>query len=167
MKKRTMILWLLLFAIIAYGAVRSGFFMNMGFAGRDNGMPMMDMPPHHGHGVFEHHRFPHRGGMMPPHGWMMFRFIPLLVHLAMIMIGWVIWKTANRSHVWKWAGLAFMVIGFVALLPKILLIPLGLFAVYAIYKQTKRRELPSLTTPIMQQRDFLDEWEKKIQKEEE
>ncbi|HZG59740.1 MAG TPA: hypothetical protein VEY68_04535 [Anoxybacillus sp.] len=60
-----------------------------------------------------------------------------------------------------------MVIGFVALLPKILLIPLVLFAVYAIYKQTKRRELPSLTTPIMQQRDFLDEWEKKIQKEEE
>jgi hypothetical protein len=176
MKKRTVILWLLLFAIIAYGAVRSGFFMNMGFAGRYNGMPMMDMPPHHGHGAFEHHRFafhhgPHRGGMMPPNGWMMFGFIPLLFQLAMIMTGWGIWKTANRSRAWKWTGLAFMIIGFVALLPKILLIPFALFAAYVMYKQTKRpvfnEELPSLTTPIMQQRDFLDEWEKKIQKEEE
>jgi hypothetical protein len=170
MKKRTMILWLLLFAIIAYVTVRSGFFMNMGFTGRHAGMPMMDMHPHHGHGAFEHHRFPHKGGMMHPNGWMMFGLIPLLFQLAMIIIGWIIWKTANRSRVWKWAGIALMIIGFAALLPKILLIPLALFAAYFMYKQTKRpvlnEELPSVTTPAMQQRDFLDEWEKKIQKEE-
>ncbi|WP_044894981.1 hypothetical protein [Bacillus alveayuensis] len=166
MKKRTMIFLFFLVAIIAYGVVRSGFFMNIGFAGHHSGMPMMDMTPHHGHGAFAHHRFPHRGGMMPPNGWMMFGLIPLLFQLAMIIIGWIIWKTANRSRVWKWAGLALIIIGFVALLPKILLIPLALFAVYVMYKQTKRPELSSVITPTMQQRDFLDEWEKKIEKEE-
>jgi hypothetical protein len=114
-------------------------------------------------------------------GWMMFGFLPLLFRLAMlvigltmVIIGWIVWKTTNRSRVWKWVGLAFMGFGLMALLPKILLIPLGLLVAYVMYKQTKRQpvgnvlneELTSFTVPTVQKYDFLDEWEKNIQKEE-
>jgi hypothetical protein len=183
MKKRTIIL-LLLSAVIVYGAVHIGAFMNIGFGREYHNMPMMDMPRHHGpFGGYHDFAFHHgpRGEWMHQGGWMMFGFLPLLFRLAMlvigltmVIIGWIVWKTTNRSRVWKWVGLAFMGFGLMALLPKILLIPLGLLVAYVMYKQTKRQpvgnvlneELTSFTVPTVQKYDFLDEWEKNIQKEE-
>lgn len=171
MKKRSVLL-LVLLAVVALGGV--ALFMNIGFDGRIHGM-MMDGPRHiqsfHGkpgmmgeHRVF-HHDMHH--GMMAG-GWMMFGVFALLFQLAMIAIGWVMWKTAKQSG-WKWAGVALMVAGLLALLPKVLLIPLVLFVAYMFYKkrQTKpNAPLEPMTVPTTPIHDFLDEWEKNIQKEE-
>jgi hypothetical protein len=168
-KKRTILL-LLLLAVIAFGAMHIvGMFV--GFGGRMIGAPMMEMPHHHG--PFGGHHFHHgpRGGMMHPGRMMIFGWFPLLIQLTMIIIGWIIWKTANSG--WKWVGLGVMGAGLVALLPKILLIPLALFAAYVLYKKKKQESFSStlaeewtLSTAPTMKRDFLDEWEKKIQKEE-
>ena len=181
MKKRKVLLWLLLAAVTLGGLA---LFMNVGFGERMHGM-MMDGPRHFQafngqHGMFHrgelgehrHFAFHHgmRGGMMEG-GWMIFGVFALLFQLAMIAIGWIIWKTSKRSG-WKWAGIALMGIGIVALLPKALLIPLALFVAYVMYKKRQptthvfNEDVVPFTVPTAQTSDFLDEWEKNIQKEE-
>lgn len=65
-----------------------------------------------------------------------------------------------------------MGIGIVALLPKVLLIPLALFVAYVMYKKRQptthvfNEDVVPFTVPTAQTSDFLDEWEKNIQKEE-
>ncbi|WP_199426762.1 hypothetical protein [Thermaerobacillus caldiproteolyticus] len=173
MKKRTIVLLLLLLAVIVYGTIQIGAFMNIGFGRGYHNMPMADIPRHYGPFVKHHHFAFHYGprdGFMEPSGWMLFGIIPILFQLAMIVIGWIMWKTASRSRAWKWTGLALMGVGVVALLPKLLLIPLGLIAAYMIYKKTKyetvNEDLSALAIPNVNQRHFLDEWEKNIRKEE-
>jgi len=171
MKKRSVLL-LVLLAVVALGGV--ALFMNMGFDGRMHGM-MMDGPRHirafHGqpgmmgeHRVFRHEM--HHGMMAG--GWMMFGVFALLFQLAIVAIGWVMWKTAKQSG-WKWAGMALMGAGILALLPKVLLIPFVLLVAYMLYKkrQPKTSEpFEPMAMPITPIHDFLDEWEKNIKKEE-
>lgn len=181
MKKRKVLLGLLLATVVLGGLF---VLMNIGFSGRMHGM-MMDGPRHfqafngqpsmfHRGELGEHRHFAFRhgirGGMMAG-GWMIFGVFALLFQLAMIAIGWIIWKTSKRSG-WKWAGIALMGIGVVALLPKVLLIPLALFVAYVMYKKRRttnhifNEEVVPFTVPTAQTSDFLDEWEKNIQKEE-
>ncbi|ANB60069.1 hypothetical protein [Anoxybacteroides amylolyticum] len=177
MKKRKFLLWLLLAAVVFGGLA---LFMNIGFGERMHGI-MLDGPRHFQafngqpgmfhRGEFGEHRhiaFHHgiHGGMMAG-GWMIFGMFALLFQLAMVVIGWIMWKTAKRSG-WKWAGMALMMASILALLPKVLLIPFVLVVAYMFYKkqQTKMREpFEPMTVPITPIHDFLDEWERNIQKE--
>lgn len=168
MKKRNVVL-LVVFLAVALGGV--ALFMNMGFDGRMHGM-MMDGPRHirafHGHpGMADGPRVFQAGGMMAG-GWMVFGVFALLFQLAMIAIGWIVWKTAKQSG-WKWAGMALMGVGIIVLLPKVLLIPFVLFAAYMLYKKRQAKTSESfepMAMPITPIHDFLDEWEKKTEKEE-
>ncbi|KDE49029.1 hypothetical protein DI43_00270 [Geobacillus sp. CAMR12739] len=116
------------------------------------------------HGGFGHH---HREfGMGPREGWMMAGlFMRWLIPLLLVGAG-AIWLAVKRSK--RWIGWALVALGVAAILPKWVLILLALAAVYALGRRQARNPLaaeawaPALpSVPV----DWLDEWEKTIQKE--
>ncbi len=143
---------------------------------------MMDMPRHHGP-FMKRADFPmHYGLLIERHhvlfhptlfgGWMIWKLFSFLFQLSMIIVGWIIWKTARRSSGWKWIGLALAAAGGVALLPKILLVPLILVAAYMVYKKRQStngvlsEEFAAFVPMPLQTEDFLDRWEEQMKKEE-
>ncbi|OAT71388.1 hypothetical protein A7K69_15015 [Parageobacillus thermoglucosidasius] len=161
MKKRTAAI--LALAIIAiYGAMRIGRLV------WEYNMPMAYMPRHYGPFAPHHHFVFHYGpgfGFWEFGGWITIGMFSLLFQLGLLIIGWLLWKTSGP---FKWLGLAIIVWGMIALLPKWLLIPLAFIAIYSLYKKQEQKARPMATwpTPTIQKRDFLDEWEKTIKKEE-
>lgn len=123
------------------------------------GAPFDGMP-----GGFGHHPrefiMERRGGWMMP---MLFleRLIPLLLAAA-----GAVWLAAARSK--RWIGWVLVALGIAALLPKWVLILLALVVVYALGRRQGRK--PSAVEALMPatpsvSTDWLDEWEKTIQKE--
>ncbi|KXG08311.1 hypothetical protein AT864_03432 [Anoxybacillus sp. P3H1B] len=143
--------------------------INAGVSGRVQAIPIMDMP--HRHDLFMgRHYVDHSPPMIRiyENSWAIWILFPLLMKWTMIISGWMLWRTAKSSSGWKWGGLALMGIGITALLPKILLVPFILFAIYMMYhKRQVREEWPTVAPSSGQAIDFLDEWEKTIQKKEE
>lgn len=159
MKKRTVFFLIGGLVVIAVFAHIATYFMHIGWSGR--------MPAEHIMGMGKHHRaFGHHGAqMMRPHGMPMFGWIPFLLQLALVIIGWIVWKTTRGGG--KWIGGALMAIGLIALLPKTLLAVLAIIAAYVLLKNKTKPtpEFAPFVSPI-QNDSFLDEWEKTIQKEE-
>ncbi|ALF09472.1 hypothetical protein BCV53_05290 [Parageobacillus thermoglucosidasius] len=161
MKKRTIAIFILA-AIAIYGAVRIVRFA-WGYH-----MPLAYMPRHYGPFAPHHHFAFHHGpgfGFWESGGWITIEMFSLLFQLGLLLIGWLLWKTSGPS---KWLGLAIIVWGVISLLPKWLLIPLAVIAIYSLYKKQERKAGPMAAwpTPVMHDRNFLDEWEKTIKKEE-
>lgn len=167
MKKRT--ITVLVLAIIAiFGAMQIGRLV------WEYNMPLAHMPRHYGP-FAPHHHFAFRNGREFESwefneswefgGWMAIGMFSLLFQLGLLIIGWLLWKTSGP---FKWLGLAIIVWGMIALLPKWLLILLAFIAIYSFYKKQEQKAGPmeTWTTPVMHDHDFLDEWEKTIKKEE-
>ncbi|MBB6283520.1 MULTISPECIES: hypothetical protein [Geobacillus] len=99
-------------------------------------------------------------------GWMMpILFMQWLLPLLLVGAG-ALWLAAARSK--RWIGWALAALGIAALLPKWVLILLALAAVYALGRRQGRK--PSIAeawapSPPSVSADWLDEWEKTIQKE--
>ncbi|ADI25435.1 hypothetical protein GC56T3_0378 [Geobacillus sp. C56-T3] len=115
------------------------------------------------HGGFGHHR--PEFGMGPRGGWMMAGLLMWLIPLLLVGAG-AIWLAAARSK--RWIGWVLVAVGIAALLPKWVLILLALAAVYASGRRQARK--PSAVEALMPaapsvSTDWLDEWEKSIQKE--
>ncbi|AMX84672.1 hypothetical protein GS3922_14015 [Geobacillus subterraneus] len=116
------------------------------------------------HDGFGHH---HREfGMGSREGWMMAGlFMWWLIPFLLVGAG-AIWLAAARSK--RWIGWALVALGVAAILPKWVLILLALAAVYASGRRQARK--PSAVEALMPaapsvSTDWLDEWEKSIQKE--
>ncbi|MGG6432800.1 hypothetical protein ACPF7I_01570 [Anoxybacillus sp. D401a] len=159
LKKRTIFFLLGGVIVVAIFAHIATNLMHIGWSGRMPGAHMMEMGKHHR--VFGHHG----PRMMQPHGMPMFGWMSLLIQLALIIIGWLIWKTTKGAG--KWIGGALMAIGLVTLLPKVLLAVLAIIAAYVLLRD-KTKTTPEFEpfVPPIQKDSFLDEWEKTIQKEE-
>lgn len=105
-------------------------------------------------------------------------FFLMLVKAGLALAGWVIWKN-SKAKGGQLAGAVLFSLAVFALLPKILGIPLLLLMAYFGYKayqQTNETNLEyfpanELTAGYqienqIKTRDFLDEWEKSIRREE-
>jgi hypothetical protein len=152
----------ILFLLAIYGGMQLGGFVFGHF------MPMMYMPPLYGPFAIHHHvafQYGPEFGFWGFGGWITIGMLSLLFQLSLLIIGWLLWKTKGP---FKWMGLAIIIWGVISLLPKWLLIPLAFIAVYSIYQKQEQKAEPMTTwpTPTIQERDFLDEWEKTIKKEE-
>ncbi|KIQ93770.1 hypothetical protein LH47_02159 [Anoxybacillus thermarum] len=159
MKKRTLFFLLGGLVVVAVFAHVATYFIHISWSGR--------MPTEHMMGMGKHHRaLGHHGPqMMRPHGMPMFGWVPFLIQLALVMIGWIVWKTTKSSG--KWIGGTLMAIGLIGLLPKALLAVLAIVAAYVLFRSKTKRapEFEPFISPI-QNHSFLDEWEKTIHKEE-
>ncbi|KPC98376.1 hypothetical protein LR69_03412 [Geobacillus sp. BCO2] len=123
------------------------------------GAPFDGMPNGFGH--------PHREFIMERReDWMMpMLFLKWLIPLLLAAAG-VVWLAAARSK--RWIGWVLVALGIAALLPKWVLILLALAAVYTLGRRQGRK--PSAVDALMPatpsvSADWLDEWEKTIQKE--
>ncbi|OKO95260.1 hypothetical protein RA955_14460 [Geobacillus proteiniphilus] len=115
------------------------------------------------HGGFGHHR--PALGMGPRGGWMIPGVIMWLIPLLLVGAG-AIWLAVKRSK--RWIGWALVALGVAAILPKWVLILLALAAVYALGRRQERKQTLSkewVPAPPSVSVDWLDEWEKTIQKE--
>ncbi|KJE27220.1 hypothetical protein LG52_2858 [Geobacillus kaustophilus] len=114
-------------------------------------------------GGFGHHR--PEFGMGPRGGWMMMDMLMWLIPLLLVGAG-AVWLAAKRSK--RWIGWALVALGVAAILPKWVLILLALAAVYALGRRQARKSAaaePWVPAPSSISADWLDEWEKTIQKE--
>ncbi|ALA70709.1 hypothetical protein GT50_11360 [Geobacillus stearothermophilus 10] len=115
------------------------------------------------HGGFGHHR--PEFGMGPRGGWMMAGLLMWLIPLLLVGAG-AIWLAAARSK--RWIGWALVALSVAAILPKWVLILLALAAVYALGRRQARHPIAAeawAPAPPSVSVDWLDEWEKSIQKE--
>ncbi|KFZ32337.1 hypothetical protein JS44_10615 [Anoxybacillus flavithermus] len=157
MKKRTIFFLIGGVIFVAILAHMATYFTHIGWSGRMPTEHMMEMGKHH-------RAFGHHGPqMMRPHGMPMFGWIPFLIQLALLIIGWIVWKTTHGGG--KWIGGALMAIGLVALLPKALLAVLAIIAAYVLLRNKTKPtpEFEPFVSPI-QSHSFLDEWEKQYKR---
>lgn len=116
----------------------------------------------------------HERGMMGNNSFLVLPFLlGVLAKLGMIIGGWFVWVRGKSSGA-KMAGGILLAIGLLALLPTILAIPLLILLGYVLYKSVVKKEnnvqelmtAEDLVVPSYTNRDFLDEWENKVRREE-
>lgn len=96
--------------------------------------------------------------------------LSLLLPLAMVVLGWILFKLGKKSQTKKIIGGILLFLGLGALLPKWLMF-LGLMGIgYYLYKTRNQQKFNTnsfvdFATIPSQKVDFLDEWEKTINKE--
>jgi hypothetical protein len=129
------------------------------------------------------HHFGHRGGVMHfggqaplmhhPKGmypiWGSFWMLALILKLGVILTGLIVWKMAKENRFLKWLGGLLFVGGVYFLLPTALGILFLLVVAYVLWKSTTRKEMTFAHEDHVNAGytiDYLDEWEKKIRKEE-
>lgn len=102
-------------------------------------------------------------------------FLPFLFQLALIILGWWVFKKANGEFVKKWVGTILLSIGAFSILPLIIAIPVALIVLYVISRSKKQskseliiNEPIIVSTPSYNHitHHILDEWEEKTLKEE-
>lgn len=149
---------LLALAVIAGVSVFHGLAPHDVMAHGRPGVPFDGM-----HGGFGH---PHRAFGIGPRGWMMAGlFMQWLIPLLLAGAG-AVWLAAKRSK--RWIGWVLVALGVAALLPKWVLVLLALAAVYALGRRQARKPAAAkvwMPAPPSVSVDWLDEWEKTIQKE--
>lgn len=97
-------------------------------------------------------------------------FMSILIPLAMIAAGWILYKLGKQNKAKKIIGALLAFLGLWALLPKWLMLLGLLIAGYYFYKTRKKPGFSAagygdfINSPN-QKLDFLDEWERKIYKE--
>lgn len=116
----------------------------------------------------------HERGMIGNSSFLVLPFLlGILAKLGMIIAGWFI-MVRGKSSGSKIAGGILLAVGLLALLPTILAIPLLMVLGYLIYKGVVKKETnvqelmtaEDLAVPSYTNRDLLDEWEKKVRREE-
>ncbi|ABO65667.1 Conserved hypothetical protein [Geobacillus thermodenitrificans NG80-2] len=115
------------------------------------------------HGGLGHHHLIFR--VEPRAGWLIPGLLMWFIPLLLVGVG-AIWLVAKRSK--RWIGWALITLGIAALLPKWVLLGLALAAVYTFGRHQTRKSVAAetwkpTTAPIST--DWLDEWEKIVQKE--
>ncbi|WP_449536557.1 hypothetical protein [Ferdinandcohnia sp. Marseille-Q9671] len=133
---------------------------------------------HHGMGAFRHHGGPRGfhhdvqvgnilGNPFAITGWA----VAIVLPIALILIGFVLWKSAKNNGLKKWAGISILVTGMILLLPKVILIPLTLIVAYMACKSKHNNGQVDFSydgngQAVQSNTDFLDHWEKKTKMEE-
>jgi hypothetical protein len=116
----------------------------------------------------------HQRGMMVNHSFFLLPFLlGVLAKVGLVIAGWMLW-VRGKSNGMKLTGGILLTLGILALLPTILAIPLLILLGYLLYKgavmkDTNVQELMTgedLVVPSYTNRDFLDEWENKVRREE-
>lgn len=111
----------------------------------------------------------HHRAMMERNDGMFFgSFLSILIPLAMLAAGWILYKLGKESKTKKIIGAILAFLGLWALLPKWLMFLGLLIAGYYFFKTRKKPEFSAAGYGDFspnQKLDFLDEWERKIYKE--
>ncbi|WP_066058858.1 hypothetical protein [Robertmurraya korlensis] len=116
----------------------------------------------------------HDRGMMVNHSFLLVPFLlGVLVKAGLVIAGWMLW-VRGKSNGMKLTGGILLAIGLLSLLPTILAIPLLILLGYLLYKGAVKKEAnvqelltgDDLVVPSYTHRDFLDEWENKVRREE-
>ncbi|WP_147534730.1 hypothetical protein [Bacillus marasmi] len=116
------------------------------------------------HGIEVHQRFV--GGHHTHHG----TFFPILFDLGLIIAGLALLKFAGKKSLVKGIGAALLFIGLWTLLPNWLALLFLLMGGYYWYKTREKAEetmdvISEYVSVPTQKLDFLDEWERSINKE--
>lgn len=188
MKKNGFIGWLLLFAALGFiGFIGSHFLVHLGgwgdrnMAARwQNGGSQIQIFNQGGfhQGLFGRgHRMIMMGNYDRPYG--IIRLVSIIVALIIAAIGWLLRKNAKGNMLRKWGGWILIAIGTLLLMKKVLPLVVFLIIGFVIWKfltnGKKEEKVETLTTdstfvsinPVTSKTgNFLDEWERKISKEE-
>jgi hypothetical protein len=112
-----------------------------------------------------------QNGLMGESRMIVGNILSLLLPLVMIILGWILFKLGKKNKTKKTIGAILMFIGLWAFLPKWLMF-LGLLGVGYYFYKTKKAPtfsavgLSEQATAPSPKYDFLDEWERMINKEE-
>jgi hypothetical protein len=94
--------------------------------------------------------------------WLIFLLLPIVLIIA----GYILWRSAKKNSLKKWIGITFFTIGLMMVLPKIILIPIILLAIYFACKNKNHKETSFSydfhRQPRSTNADFLDQWENKL-----
>ncbi|KAA0545285.1 hypothetical protein FZW96_18080 [Bacillus sp. BGMRC 2118] len=122
-------------------------------------------------GPLHHHRMALVGGYTL---FGLFSMIGLLFKIGLIMVGWFLWKKSSGMK--KWVGALFAIVGIFALLPWFFALPLCALIGYVMMKKQYSSPIENLevaTTasetmilPNIQTADYLDQWERTVNREE-
>lgn len=116
----------------------------------------------------------HERGMMANQSFFLLPFLlGLLAKAGLVIAGWMLW-VRGKSNGMKLTGGILLALGILSLLPTILAIPLLILLGYLLYKSAVKKDTnvqelmtgEDLVVPSYTNRDFLDEWENKVRREE-
>lgn len=146
-------------------------YMKAQLRGLDRAHGLKQVPAYHGtpRGGWQGRSYGH--GM-----WFGMGLVLLLIKLALVALGWRMLKNSEDNRAKKWIGAGLIIVVLMSLLQGLL----GLLAValvaYLVYKLFKNNESlnEEMDQPLFyqsknvyqQERDFLDEWERKVREEE-
>ncbi|WP_445613457.1 hypothetical protein [Geobacillus sp. YF-1] len=157
MRKTRAVVWLVLVALVGVSLLH-GLTPHEAMAHGRPGVPFDGM-----HGGVWHHR--QAFDMGPRAGWMLPSLFLWVIPLLLIGVG-AVWLAMKRPK--RWIGWALVALGVAALLPKWVLIALALVAVYTFGRRQGRKPAAAeawAPAPPSVSVDWLDQWEKTIQKE--
>jgi len=116
----------------------------------------------------------HERGMMGNQSFFLLPFLlGVLAKAGLVIAGWMLW-VRGKSKGMKLTGGILLALGLLSLLPSILAIPLLILLGYLLYKSAVKKDTnvqelmtgEDLVVPSYTNRDFLDEWENKVRREE-
>ncbi|MCM3602237.1 hypothetical protein M3175_16005 [Robertmurraya korlensis] len=119
------------------------------------------------------HSFHVRGMMVNQSFFLVPFLLGLLAKAGLVIAGWMLW-VRGKSNGMKLTGGILLALGILSLVPTILAIPLLILLGYLLYKSTVKKDTnvqelmtgEDLVVPSYTNRDFLDEWENKVRREE-
>jgi hypothetical protein len=186
MKKKRVVRWLLLFAAFGIALFIGSHLLHMGGWGHRNmavwqkgGSQMQAFQHGRFHNGFRQGHFNGRHGIRHfagGHG--IFRVGSIIASLVILTIGWILRKSAKGNLWLKWGGWLLIGIGTVMLISRV--VPLVFFIIIGIVlwrflvkgKKKHKVETPvadyivdSVTPLSTKTGDMLDEWERKLSKE--
>lgn len=97
----------------------------------------------------------------------------IFVKAGLVVVGGMLW-VRGKSNGMKLTGGILLALGILSILPTILAIPLLVILGYLLYKSAVKKDTnvqelmtgEDLVVPSYTNRDFLDEWENKVRREE-